>query len=315
MGGTKIVAVALFSVLLGGCSLKRYAIKEVGDALNSGASVFETDDDIEFIGEALPFSLKFVESLLEEVPDDPDLLITACRGYTLYSYAYIDFEAQRTIEEDFTAGRRMRGRARNFYLRAAQFCFRGMERFYPGFEPYLRRSPQEAAAIVSRHEDRDVEFLYWTGAALGLAISASKDDAAMLARLPEVEALLERALEIDPDWDNGALHEFMVTLAAAKPGRRERDEIDRHFRLAEGLSGNRSAGLYVAYAEAVAVPEQDAALFRSLLDRALAIDPDSAPDIRLANLIAQRRARWLLDRIGDLFLILDEPPVETGDSF
>ena len=49
---------------------------------------------------------------------------------------------------------------------------------------------------------RDVPFLYWTAAALGLAISVSKDDATMLSRIPEVEAMLNRAIELDPDFPN-----------------------------------------------------------------------------------------------------------------
>ena len=36
--------------------------------------------------------------------------------------------------------------------------------------------------------------------------------------------------------------------------------------------------------------------------RALAVDADADPDRRLANLVAQRRARWLLHHIDELFL-------------
>jgi predicted anti-sigma-YlaC factor YlaD len=39
----------------------------------------------------------------------------------------------------------------------------------------------------------------------------------------------------------------------------------------------------------------------SLLERALRIDPDARPEWRLANLVVQRRARWLLARIDLLF--------------
>jgi predicted anti-sigma-YlaC factor YlaD len=44
-----------------------------------------------------------------------------------------------------------------------------------------------------------------------------------------------------------------------------------------------------------------------MLERALRIDPDQHPAARLANLIAQRRARWLLGRIDDLFLEMPAP--------
>jgi predicted anti-sigma-YlaC factor YlaD len=55
-------------------------------------------------------------------------------------------------------------------------------------------------------------------------------------------------------------------------------------------------------AESVALQNQDRAGFEELLKRALAIDPDAAPQSRLQNLIAQRRARWLLSRMDELFL-------------
>ena len=61
------------------------------------------------------------------------------------------------------------------------------------------------------------------------------------------------------------------------------------------------AGL-VALAEAVSIQKQDLAEFRSLLNKALALNVDAKPEWRLANLIAQRRARWLLSRTDQLFL-------------
>jgi hypothetical protein len=39
-----------------------------------------------------------------------------------------------------------------------------------------------------------------------------------------------------------------------------------------------------------------------LLHQALAINPDLKPEWRLANLVMQRRAKWLLSRTDQLFL-------------
>jgi predicted anti-sigma-YlaC factor YlaD len=87
-----------------------------------------------------------------------------------------------------------------------------------------------------------------------------------------------------------------VILAGAQPGRSANQAvIDRHFTRAIELSNGTSAGLFVSYAEAVALPAQDKVQFRELLDKALAIDPDAQPRDRLATIIAQRRARWLID--------------------
>ena len=104
---------------------------------------------------------------------------------------------------------------------------------------------------------------------------------------------------LDEAWDNGALHEFKVVFAGAVPGQPDYDEIRGHYDRALVLSGGQSAGLHVAYAEAVSVPTQNSAEFREMMEQALAVDPDANPGNRLVNLIAQRRATWLLERIED----------------
>ena len=73
------------------------------------------------------------------------------------------------------------------------------------------------------------------------------------------------------------------------------------------MSGGRQAGPFVALAEAVCIEKQEAAQFEQLLNRALAMDPDAAPEFRLANLVMQRRARWLLSKKDDLFLSPAKP--------
>ncbi len=301
-----LVCLSLLSILPAGagCSLRTYAINTVGDALASGNSVYETDDDIELVGSALPFGLKLTESLLAQSPRHPGLLLTACRGFTMYSYAFVAYEAEVLTEQDLDHARAMRRRARKLYLRGAQYGFRALERNYPGLERALMTNPAVAVAQIDpKRRARDVPLLYWTAAGLGLAISVSIDDAALLARRPEVEALLDRALALDEAWDGGALHEFKVTMAGGQPGRAGgQASIEAHYHRALELSKGASAALFVAYAEAVSLPAQDRAGFRTMLERALAVDPDRQPGDRLATLVAQRRARWLLGRIDDLIL-------------
>jgi predicted anti-sigma-YlaC factor YlaD len=291
--------------------LKTYAINMVGDALASGNSVYETDDDIDLVGQALPFGLKLTGSLLEQSPNHHGLLITACRGFVLYSYAYVHYESEVASEDDLDRGRALRSRARRLYQRGLGYCFRAFAQPYPNLEAALLKDPKGAVAPIGvRNKARDVELLYWTAAALGLAISASPDDPAMLARLPEVEAMLDRALALDESWDGGALHEFKVIFAGATPGApTDVALIRRHYERALELSKGMSAGLYIAYAEAVALPAQNKAEFRGMLEKALAVNPDLVPRDRLANLISQRRARWLLDRADELFLD-DSPEVK-----
>jgi predicted anti-sigma-YlaC factor YlaD len=282
-----------------GCSIRRFAVNKVGDALSRGGTVYESDDDLELVGDALPFSLKLIESLLAESPRHRGMLETACKGFATYSYIYVQHEADRVADDGLERAREIRERSRRLYLRASRYGLRGLEDAYPGVVDQLKTEPSAAISVV---QEKDLSLLYWNAVALGLAISLSKEDAAMLARLPEVEALLARALELDESWNEGALHEFQLTLASAKLGLPDWEALSAHFDRARTLSGGTRAGLYVSYAEAVAVPRQDVAQFRSLIERALAVDPDEREETRLANLVAQRRAQALLRRIDDLFL-------------
>ncbi len=297
----QIIFMLLVGILVSGCSIRSIAINALGEMLASDQSVFTNDDDIELIGGALPFSLKLVESLLAEAPENRNLLLTAARGFTLYSYAYVDFPAEQLALEDFRESRRLRERALRLYLRAHGYAMRGLEAEYPGFSALLVANPEQAAGRIAGNTG-DIDFLYWSAASLGLAIASSTGDPALLARLEEVEALLERALALDADYDRGSLHGFAVIWSSAVPGMRDSQRATEHYEQALALSGGQRAGLYVSYAMAVTVPAQNRRQFLELMDQALAVDPDLAPNEKLANLVAQRRAEWLISRVDDLFL-------------
>ena len=104
----------------------------------------------------------------------------------------------------------------------------------------------------------------------------------------------------------------MVSFEAARPGG-DVAAAKTHFERALALNGGRRAGTYVGFAEGVVRKQQDVKLFRSLIDKALAVDVDAHPNDRLVNVIMQRRARRLLARIDDLFLDAGEED-ETEDT-
>jgi predicted anti-sigma-YlaC factor YlaD len=298
-----LTLVALLALCLSACSPRQYLVNRLGDALTSGNSVYASDADVALVGEALPFSLKLVESLLAESPRHRGLLTAAAQGFVTYSYAYVHFDAERAADDDLARARTLGERAKKLYLRANGYALRGLELGYPGFTQALHRQPEAAAQRVgSTRGPADIALLYWSAASLGLAISADRQDAALLARLPEVRALLDRAIALDEAWNQGALHEFAMTFDASRPGFADERAIERHFARALELSGGRRAGVLVGYAEAISVRRQDRAQFEDLLGRALALDLDAAPDTRLANALAQRRARWLLARSEQLFV-------------
>jgi len=295
------VGLVLGVVMLSGCSIKKMAINKLGDALSGSGTAFASDDDPELVKAAVPFSLKLIESLLAESPGHQGLLLAACSGFTQYGYAFVNQDADEMEDSDIAAATKLRTRARKLYLRARGYGLRGLEARHPGFEQTLRKNPKVA---VKSAKVGDVPLLFWTAAAWGSAISVSKDDPALVSDQLIVEALIDRALELDEDFDRGAIHGVLISYEMARQGLQGDPALrsKKHFDRAMLLSEGKLASPLVSYAEAVSVEKQNRAEFQALLEKALAINPDAVPESRLLNLVAQRRARWLLGRVDDLFI-------------
>jgi predicted anti-sigma-YlaC factor YlaD len=288
-------------LLLLGC--RTTGAKIAASAFTGSGDTFARDEDPELVREAVPFALKTMESLLATIPDDVELLTALAANFTQYGYAFVDQDADLAELEGKTAEARAgHERARKLFLRARDYGLRGLEELYPGISARLRAA-RDLGPALARVKEKDADLLYWTAAAWALAISDGKSDMQLVSELPAPVAMMRRGLALDPTFEHGAFDEFFVTYEG---GRKAADgggpAVARaHLERAMALSGGKKLGVRVAWAETVLVQEQDRAAFEAELRRVIAFDADSAPEYRLANLIAQRRARALLAHLDDLF--------------
>ena len=291
------VAVVLLAVSSTGCAVM---INKVGEALVSGNSVYATDDDPDLVWEAVPFGLKTIEGLLMQAPKNKKLLLAASSGFTQYAYGHLQQDADFLEANDLAAATALRTRSRNMYRRALDYGFRGLEIDIPNFRVQLQKDPQ---ATLGKLGKTHVPLLYWTANAWGAAISISKDDSELTADQNLVEALMRRALELDEAWEHGSIHDFFISYEGARASTGgSLTKAREHFGRAMQFSQGTRVAPLVSYAETVSVSTQNKKEFQSLLEEALAFDTRKAPETRVANLIAQRRAKWLLGRIAELFV-------------
>jgi predicted anti-sigma-YlaC factor YlaD len=305
---------------LGVCAcgwIKGMAMNSVAGSLTETGTVFSRDDDPELIRDAVPFALKLYESLLESLPKNRDLLVATCSGFTQYAYAFVQGEADAVESTDYERLARIDERAFRMYLRARGYCVRALELRHAGTEAALQRNTPGALAWAKKE---DVPLLYWTGASWGSAIALGLDKPGLILDVPAMRALMTRALELDETYQNGAIHAVMITLESKPEMGGSREQARQHFARAVELSRGLDPGPYLTLATSVALPERNRDEFVKLLEQAIAIDPEKAPDNRLAILIAQSRARTLLARVDDLFpgkLLtrqeLDHRPTHKGD--
>ena len=117
-----------------------------------------------------------IEKQVARNPDNPDLLLKAVTELTIYSYAFFMEQADREIVINYNQGRNLYNRALNIFNRAKDYGLRGIKLQYPRFDSLMTATKMESFTF----KKEDVPFLYWTAAAWGGAISASKGDLAYI---------------------------------------------------------------------------------------------------------------------------------------
>lgn len=290
---------ALLLLSCAGC-LKQIALGSVADSLSASGNGYARDDDPELVRDSIPVIIKLMEQIHEALPKHEALTVALTRTTTSYGVAFIAEDADRVEDKDVQAGKVLRARAKRMFLRARGYGLDAMDQAIPGARAILLGTDRDKRAmLLQRTTKKDVPALYWLGAAWGSAIANAKDDMQLVGDLPIVASLMKRALALDESWDEGAIHEFFITYDAAQG--EGKAAAKKHFERALELSHNKKLAPYVTYAEAVCVDAQDKKEFVRLLDKVLAFDVDSDLDHRLVNILAQRRARWLMSRIADLF--------------
>lgn len=310
VAGSLVVAVLLVT----GCSINRLAVKAISGVLTGGggAGAFGRDDDPELVGDALPFALKLYESLLDADPGNPELLLATGSAYTMYAYAFVQAPAELLPDDELDRQNAEIRRARKLLLRARDFVFRALEIKYPGrFMKFVNReltAGADGAGELDFARSRDIDYFYWAAASWMAAVSAAQFDLSLIVTVPKAIALARKVLSWDDGYGAGSVHDLLVSYygAGLDPDPQWKARAREHYERALELSGGRRAGMHLSYAMAVAVPEQDVEGFTALMGKALSVDLDADPDGRLENVIAQRRARWLLGNIEKYFLLPEE---------
>ncbi len=273
----------------------------MADSFAASGDTFSADNDPELIRQSVPFSLKLMESILSATPHHVGLLTALCKGFTEYGYAFVQSDSEYIADTDYEKSRAMKLRAKKLYVRARDYGLRGLDVRYNHFSDLILKDPKTA---VAKARKQDVELLYWTGASWLAAISIGKDDPDLVSDVPQAESLIYRAYELEPDYDDGSLHDFLITYEGSKPVlmggslKKAKEHFEASLKLNKGLS----ASTYVNYAEAVDEKEQNREEFEEMLHKALEIDVDKKPSWRLVNLIMQERANWLLSKVDTLFV-------------
>jgi hypothetical protein len=316
-----ITLLLVLLTLAAGCDMTTLTAHSSAGLFRRASVAFDEQADYELARQAAPAFILQFEGVLRVVPDDEDLLFTACKSWSSYAFGFIEDEMQAAeARGDLEDAERLRRRARRMYLRARDLGLRLLEQMAPGAQAATRAGPDSLGRFVEREFDDtdDAPALFWTGYAWGVAIDISRDDPALVADLELARVLVERSVKLDEAYQHAAGHTFLgydnSILSPALGGDPEGGK--QHFERALTLTGRKALMVQLNYARSYAAQTQRRDLFVSLLNEVVSAPEDDADPNRLANEVARRRAQRLLAHLDDLFppAIAPEEPVASQRS-
>ena len=216
-----------------------------------------------------------------------------------YGFGIIMEHADRLIDVDYSSALDKYKKANIIFKDARDSGISILNDRYSNFNDWIR------GVVELQFTNNDIIDLYWLAAAYGGAISSSRGDPFELIHLPKVGRILRKCIELDPEWNNGAVYSAMMSFTSTRTDISEdllRDSVDFYFNKAILYSDSLDAGPFLAYAESIHKTYQERKEFEDKLNYVIDMKTKPRSRYELPNLIAKNRAEWLLSKTDDYFL-------------
>ncbi|MDR2481931.1 MAG: TRAP transporter TatT component family protein [Spirochaetaceae bacterium] len=265
------------------------------------------------VGFALPRIIKSDEKKLLKSPDNEALRLETGSYYIMYANAFIEGPAKMLPPDQYDKRDKKLVKAKNLYLQGVAVLRNGLEKKYPNIGTAYPAGKFDS--FLKQFTKDDVPFLYWIVAGSMAAYSLDVMNMELGLKLPELTAMIKQAYILDPNFNNGAIDDFFISFYGALPAALggNRDLAKKEFNIAVKKTNGNSASPYISYIEAIAIPEQDYTAFKDCLNKALSVNFSKmkTPEEKLANKIAQKKARFYLKN-ADRFILIDDQSSNTG---
>lgn len=270
-----------------GCTNKTMTVGATASLLEDVAEASYKQSDLRVVKEGMPAYLLLLDGMVEALPHNERLLISAAQGYASYASAFVaDNDKEYAIA---------------LYARAKGYALRALE--LRDFKDPLSSNFDDFEKSVAQMDKEDVPYLFWTASCWGSWIALNMGSMEALAELPRVELMMNRVLVLDESFYYGGPHLFMGILHSARPKIAGGDlpKARNHFLKAIELGKGKFLMAYIYYAENYARKAFDKDLFVATLNEALKTPANIVPELTLMNTVAHKRAKTMLDQVDEYF--------------
>lgn len=273
-------AVALSgAVLLGGCSMKRTAVRYTADVMQAGMPVFMEEGDALTAMDGLLPTLKLAEGMERSDPGNPELALLLSQGYCAYAFMFL---------EDSDPSR-----ASAMFAKGESFTRVLLEK------RGLLNNGRPTGKPIAR---KDVPAYFWNTFCRASRAQLSLEDTEVIADIPRLEAAADELLKTAPDFYYGGPYTLRAALYAKKPRMMGGDPEKARALFEKALSGpgQRSLLNKFLYAKLYAPAVLDKDLFVKLLQEVVSAQDDCA-ELRLSNTVVKEKAAKLKERADEIF--------------
>jgi len=283
-----ILFLLLFIASLTACATgKTMRVAATSSLLEDVAKASYKQSDLNLIRQGMPAYLMLIDGMVEALPENKRLLISAAQLYAAYASAFIQ-------DHD-------KVHAAALYARARDYAFRALAQI--GFKSPATRPFDDFEISLYDLGKKDVPYIFWAASCWGSWISLNQGSMEAMAELPRVEMMMKRVLELDEAFYYGGAHIFMGVLDASRPrvAGGDLDQARDHFIKAIDLGDGKFLMARIYYADYYAKKAFDKELFISILEEVLEIPADITPELTLLNTVAHTKAKELLDQVDEYF--------------
>lgn len=262
-------------------------VASAGSGLAGNLSeAIKNQDDPQLVRDGAPAYLLMLDSFVEGAPENEAALSAAAELYSAYGVVFVD---------DPIRARKLTTRGRDYGRRA--LC--AAEQRLCGL---WEQSYAEFTQVLARAKPAQVPALYTFGLSWLAWVQAHSDDYAALAKLPQVQAVLQRVQALDPQYEEARIEHYLAVLNTIRPPALGGDFAAgrAHYERALKVSRELDLSIKVDYARYYARTLYDRELHDRLLQEVLDADPEQ-PGLTLFNTLAQEEAGELLASADDYF--------------
>ncbi len=269
---------------LSGCSM--IVKSATSDMMGHLSKTILNNDDLTLVENGAPAYLLMIDGMIGKDPENSEMLATAAQLYTAYSDVFV---------KDPVRSKKMAGKALDYASKA--LCIEIKEACGLKSKSFDALKP-----ILSKMNKKDVPVLFALGNAWASWIMANKEDFNAVADISHIELIMQRVVELDEPYKDGAAHLYLGSLSTFLPpavgGKPEQGKA--HFEKAVLLSQGKNLMVKVLYAKLYARITFDRALHDQLLNEVIAADP-RIPGYTLVNTWARKQAQELIASADEYF--------------